>query len=204
MAIARQVPVRLRWNPPLVLRIPRTRREIWLNRIRVWLPAVFVLVGLALRRPTWDLWGLPLIGVGETVRTWAAGNLIKDESLTVGGPYAHVRNPLYLGSLLSGTGFLLILGDWRLAAAFAVISLAIYLPIVKQEEDYLGRMHGAAFAAYRTAVPALIPRPTPARVAVEGVRHSRFEWRWVFLNEEHRTWLALALVAGLMALRSRV
>jgi protein-S-isoprenylcysteine O-methyltransferase Ste14 len=184
--------------------IPKTKREIWLNRVRVWLPALFVVVGLALRRPSWDLWGLPFIGVGEGLRTWAAGNLIKDESLTVGGPYAHVRNPLYLGSLLSGVGFMLLLGDWRLALAFAVISLAIYLLIVKQEEDYLRRMHGAAFDAYRRAVPAIIPRPLPARIEAAGTRRSRFEWRWVFLNEEHRTWLALGIVLGLMAVRSAV
>jgi protein-S-isoprenylcysteine O-methyltransferase Ste14 len=184
--------------------IPKTKREIWLNRVRVWLPVLFVVVGLALRRPTWDWWGLPFIGAGEGLRTWAAGNLIKDESLTVGGPYAHVRNPLYLGSLLSGVGFMLLLGDWRLALAFAAVSLFVYVLVVKQEEDYLRRMHGAAFDAYRRAVPAIIPRPLPARVAAAGTRQSRFEWRWVLLNKEHRTWLALAIVLGLMAARTVV
>ena len=95
---------------PLVL-LPKTRKEVVLNRVRIWLPPVFVLIGLAVGKPRWDLWGLPLVILGEGLRTWAAGNLIKDETLTVGGPYAFVRNPLYLGSLLSGVGFMLIVGE---------------------------------------------------------------------------------------------
>ena len=68
--------------------IPRTKKEIWLNRVRVWLPPVFVLVAVAVRRPAWHWWGVPLVVLGEAVRTWAAGHLVKDETLTVGGPYA--------------------------------------------------------------------------------------------------------------------
>jgi protein-S-isoprenylcysteine O-methyltransferase Ste14 len=183
--------------------IPKTPKEIWLNRVRVWLPPVFVVAALALRRPAWDLWGVPLVLIGEVVRTWAAGHLVKDETLTVGGPYAYVRNPLYLGSLLSGLGFLVILGDWRLALAFLLISLAIYLPTVKQEQDYLRRMHGDAFDVYRGAVPALLPRLTPAHLDHAALRHSRFAWRWVVLNKEHKTWLGLAVLLGLPVVRSR-
>ena len=186
--------------------LAKTRKEIWLNRVRVWLPPVFVLAGLALRAPAWRLWAwsLPLVVAGESIRTWAAGSLIKDESLTVGGPYAFVRNPLYLGSLLSGTGFVVLLGDWRLACAFAAISLAIYLPAVQQEEDYLRRMHGSAFDAYCRAVPAILPRPLPAQLDSPGLRRARFDWQWVVLNREPRTWLALLALFALMALRSRM
>lgn len=182
--------------------IPKTPREIWLNRIRVWLPPVFVVVALALRKPVWNPWGAPLVFAGEVIRTWAAGHLVKDESLTVGGPYAYVRNPLYLGSLLSSVGFLVILGDWRVALALVAVSFAIYLPTVKQEQGYLRRMHGEAFAAYSRAVPALLPRPTPARVDTKGVRHSRFEWRRVVRNKEHRTWVAIAALFAMLVLRS--
>jgi len=181
--------------------IPKTPKEIWLNRVRVWLPPLFVVAALVWRKPVWDLRGAWLVLVGEAIRTWAAGHLVKDESLTVGGPYAYVRNPLYLGSLLSGLGFLVILGDWRLALAFLAISLAVYLPTVSQEQDYLRRMHGTAFDSYRRAVPALLPRLTPARLDIEGVRHSRFAWRWVVLNEEHRTWVGLAVLVGLLVVR---
>ena len=182
--------------------IPKTSREIWLNRVRVWLPPVFVVVAVALRKPAWHLWGVPLVVVGESLRTWASGHLVKDETLTVGGPYAHVRNPLYLGSLTSTIGLLAILGDWWLAAAFCVIALAVYIPTLRQEEHYLGRMHSQAFEAYRRAVPLLLPRLRPAALNVEGVRRSRFEWGWVWRNKEHKTWVGLVALFGLLWARS--
>ena len=189
--------------------IPKTKREIWLNRIRVLMPPAFVLIAIAARKPEWRLWGIALVVAGESVRTWAAGHLLKDEQLTVGGPYAHVRNPLYLGSLLSGVGFLWVMGDWRLATIFAAAALAIYLPTVKQEEDYLRRMHGEAFDAYRSAVPGIVPQLRPASLGAtsgsgpaSNIRISRFEWRWVWLNKEHKTWIALVGVFALMALRT--
>ena len=182
--------------------IPKTKGEIWLNRVRTWLPPAFVVLALALSVPAWVLWGIPLVVLGEALRTWAAGHLLKDEQLTVGGPYAHVRNPLYLGSLLSGIGFLVIVGNWQIAVAFVAASLAIYLPTVKQEEDYLRRMHGEAFDQYRQQVPAIFPRLRPATLAADGLRLSRFEWRWVVLNKEHKTWVALVVVFALMWLRS--
>jgi len=181
--------------------IPKTKKEIWLNRVRVWLPPIFVIVAILLRKPAWNLWGIPFVLVGESIRTWAAGNLVKDETLTVGGPYAYVRNPLYLGSLLNTVGFLGILGDWALAGVFVVIALAIYIPTVKQEEDYLRRMHGDAFDAYRQATPGIVPRLAPAHIEIEGLQESRFEWRRVWENGEHKTWVAFVVVFGLLAAR---
>jgi protein-S-isoprenylcysteine O-methyltransferase Ste14 len=182
--------------------IPKTKKEIWLNRVRVWLPPVFVIVAIILRKPEWNLWGIPLVALGESLRTWAAGHLVKDETLTVGGPYAYLRNPLYLGSLLNTIGFLVILGDWLLAAAFFAVALAIYVPTVRQEEDYLRRMHGKAFDAYVGAVPGVLPRLTPAKLDITEVRNSRFQWRWVWENDEHRTWVAFAAVLALFGARS--
>ena len=190
--------------------IPKTRKEIWLNRVRVWLPPLFVIAAVVLRRPAWHLWGLPLILLGEGLRTWAAGHLLKDEELTVTGPYAHVRNPLYLGSSLSAVGFLVIVGDWLLAAAFLVIALAIYIPTVSQEEHYLRRMHGQAYEEYRRAVPGMLPRWRQAGHPSTSLRinsdpalqpQSRFEWGRVWLNKEHKTWLALAALFSLLAVR---
>ncbi len=205
--------------------IRKTGREIWLNRVRVWLPPALVVVALVLCKPAggrhW--WGASLVLLGEGIRTWAAGHLLKDEALTVGGPYAHVRNPLYLGSLISTIGFLAILGDFRLAVIFLAIALAIYLPIVRQEENYLRRMHGEAFHTYSQEVPALIPRLKPYRsrgeagVGLSGMAlpfptgwqshtpalRSRFEWRRVWLNKEHKTWVGLVVLFGLLVLRAR-
>ena len=45
---------------------------------------------------------------------------------------------------------------------------------------------------------------TPARLDIIGVRHSRFEWGWVLRNKEFKTWLALGVLFGLLALRTLV
>ncbi len=49
-------------------------------------------------------YGLPVAVLGLLLRAWAAGHLAKNEQLAQGGPYAHVRNPLYLGTLLVAAG----------------------------------------------------------------------------------------------------
>ena len=53
------------------------------------------------------LYGLPVAVCGLLLRAWAAGHVRKDQSLTTCGPYAFVRNPLYLGTLLVAAGFAL-------------------------------------------------------------------------------------------------
>ena len=89
----------------------------------------------------------------------------------------------------------------QVAAAFIVIAVAVYVPTVRQEEDYLRRMHGEAFDEYRRRVPLLLPRLRPAPLDIGEARRSRFEWGWVWRNKEHRTWLALAVLFALLAVR---
>ena len=48
--------------------------------------------------------GLPLALLGEALRLWASGHIEKTKALATGGPYAHTRNPLYVGSLLMAIG----------------------------------------------------------------------------------------------------
>ena len=60
--------------------------------------------------------GAIVVVPGLVLRGLAAGHVQKDRELTVSGPYAYTRNPLYLGSLIIAGGFalaarsLLILG----------------------------------------------------------------------------------------------
>jgi protein-S-isoprenylcysteine O-methyltransferase Ste14 len=38
-----------------------------------------------------------LVFFGEVVRVWASGHLMRTQELTTSGPYAYLRDPLYLG-----------------------------------------------------------------------------------------------------------
>ena len=59
--------------------------------------------------------GLPLAFLGEGIRCWAVGysgvttrgDAVTAPKLITAGPYAHVRNPLYIGNAVTGLGFAL-------------------------------------------------------------------------------------------------
>jgi protein-S-isoprenylcysteine O-methyltransferase Ste14 len=113
-------------------------------------------------RPAAVAWSLLLVVPGLWLRGYAAGYVKKNRELTQTGPYAHTRNPLYLGSALMAAGFALALLSWPVALVLAVGFLAIYIPVIASEERFL-RSTFPEFDAYCRRVPRLIPRLTAAR-----------------------------------------
>lgn len=104
---------------------------------------------------------LLLVIPGVWLRGYAAGYVKKNRELTQTGPYAHTRNPLYLGSILIAMGFAVALLNWVVAAALAVMFLVIYVPVIASEERFL-RGAFPDFGDYCSRVPRLLPRLTPA------------------------------------------
>jgi protein-S-isoprenylcysteine O-methyltransferase Ste14 len=113
-------------------------------------------------QPVAVVWSLALVLPGLWLRAYASGYVKKNRELTVTGPYAHTRNPLYLGSMLIAAGFAVALLSWPVALALAVGFAVIYVPVIASEERFL-RATFPAFASYCQQVPRLIPRLTPAR-----------------------------------------
>lgn len=149
--------------------------------------------------------GLPVIFSGEGLRIWAAGHLHKTRELTTSGPYAFLRHPLYAGTLLIGIGGCLLSGlhEAMLAVpAFLAFFFAYYLPYKERREtDRLERRHGAAYAAYRSAVRSLRPRLTPWRAGSEPQTRARWKPGRVRDNDEFGT--ALAVAAGVSLFLAR-
>ena len=114
---------------------------------------------LWLAAPTWISLavGLPVSLAGLALRAWAAGHLEKNLALAQSGPYAHVRNPLYLGTLAVAAGFVIASRRWELGVLFAAVFLFIYLPVVELEEQHLRALF-PDYAEYARRVPKLIPR----------------------------------------------
>ncbi len=137
-------------------------------------------------RPAAIAWSLVLVLPGLWLRAYASGYVKKNQELTVTGPYAHVRNPLYLGSILMAAGFAVALGSWAFAAALAVMFVAIYVPVIVSEERFL-RSAFSGFSEYCRQVPRLIPRLTPAGMSAQGER-GRF---FLPLYLKHREYNAL-------------
>lgn len=133
--------------------------------------------------------GLLLIACGEGIRLWADGyvghhKMTRQEGqLITAGPYAFVRNPLYLGTLLIGAGFCVTIGSAWLGAAAMGLFIATYWPKIAEEESLLLDEAGAGYRAYRSAVPRLVPFRWPyaggqGRWSWQGIRASK-EWKTV-------------------------
>ncbi len=142
--------------------MPAARSSL-IERIRVPLGFLVAIIYLFAGHPR--LWTLlvsfVLVVPGLALRAFAAGYVRKNAELTQNGPYAYTRNPLYLGSLLMVMGFGLAAGSWSMFALLTVVFLAIYLPTITAEEQYL-RATFPAFEAYAARVPRLLPRLSAA------------------------------------------
>ena len=129
------------------------------RRIRVPLGFVFAVLYFWLARPTWRFiaLGAILIVPGLLIRALASGHVRKNEALATSGPYAYTRNPLYLGSLLMGVGFAVAARSWWVGIVLVVMFLAIYLPVIRDEEAFLLRKF-PEFEEYARRVPRMLPR----------------------------------------------
>lgn len=151
---------------------PKSGSMQWWERVarRIRVPLGFLVAALYLfelwRRPprlSAVVWSLALVLPGLWLRGYASGYVKKNRELTTTGPYAHTRNPLYLGSILIAGGFALALLNWVVALVLALGFAAVYIPVIASEERFL-RATFPAFDAYSRYVPRLIPRWTPARL----------------------------------------
>jgi protein-S-isoprenylcysteine O-methyltransferase Ste14 len=144
-------------------------------------PGGFLMVAafLWLSAPTWQSLaaGLPLSIFGLMLRGWAAGHLEKNRALAQSGPYAYVRNPLYIGTLMVAAGFVLASRRWELGLLFAAVFLLIYLPVVELEEQHLRSLF-PEYADYAKRVPRLWPR--------FGSSTGKFRWLVYKRNQEYQ------------------
>jgi len=106
--------------------------------------------------------GIVLILGGEAWRIWGTGHLQKNEELTVTGPYAYVKNPLYVGSILIAVGFCILAHNIYFLALATLMFCFHYIPYKKKVEgDRLRRIFGRLYEDYDEKVPDYLPRWTP-------------------------------------------
>jgi protein-S-isoprenylcysteine O-methyltransferase Ste14 len=163
------------------------------RRIRVPLGFLFAVLYFWLARPSWRFMvlGTILIVPGLLIRALASGHVRKNELLATSGPYAYTRNPLYLGSLLIGLGFAVAARSWWVGVMLVVMFFAIYLPVIGDEEAFLGQKF-PEFAEYARRVPRMFPRLKRAS-GEDGAGFS------VELYRKHREYNALVGAVGMMA-----
>lgn len=166
------------------------------RRIRVPLGFVFAAAFMWLARPTFAsiAIGSGVAFAGLCIRALASGHVEKNEVLATSGPYAHTRNPLYLGSIVLAAGFLIAGRSWWLPLIAAAILLVIYVPVIRSEEAFL-RERFPEFDDYAAQVPRLFPRPRAYQR-----RPRSFSWHLYWKHREYNAALGAGLmIAGLIA-----
>jgi len=160
-------------------------------------------IGLAvvLARPTTLSLGIGLIFIllGEATRFWAAGHLIRKRELATSGPYAYLRDPLYLGRLLLLTGFCIMSGPWclvLLGAGLAVFFFSYMPRKYKKEMAWLTDIFGEQYTRYAAQVHSLVPRLTPYPHSA-GRRWS-FRLFWHENREQYFLLIVIGILAGML------
>jgi len=165
------------------------------RRIRVPLGFMLAVLYFWLARPTWRFiaLGAILIVPGLLLRAIASGHVRKNEALATSGPYAYTRNPLYLGSLLTGIGFALASRSWWVGVALVIMFFAVYVPVIRDEESFL-RQRFPEFDEYARRVPRMFPRVVPRADASEPSGGFSFD-----LYRKHREYHALLGALAMLA-----
>ena len=78
--------------------------------------------------------------------------------LVTGGSYSLVRNPMYLGTFLIGSGFILVVWPWYLLPVFATFFFERFNIQIRKEESHLQKIFGAFYETYTRQVPGFFPR----------------------------------------------
>jgi protein-S-isoprenylcysteine O-methyltransferase Ste14 len=172
-----------------------------MQRLRV--PLSFACAALFLLfarpRPVTLLAGATISVFGLLLRAWASGHIRKNSLLATSGPYAHTRNPLYLGNFLLGLGFTIGSGWWPLGLLFAVLFLGIYLPVMRVESETLARLFGESYQRYARGVPIFLPRVTRYK---SGESQAEFDPSLYMRYREYRAALGFAVAWGLLVFKA--
>jgi protein-S-isoprenylcysteine O-methyltransferase Ste14 len=178
---------------------------------RSYTPIPFMVVMVMFAQPTLAtfLAGLTVMVSGELIRfvgvafagplTRVTGEVGAPE-LIVAGPFAYVRNPLYVGNMLLYVGVGIManaLAPWLVIGAAAYFFFQ-YTMIVSLEEKFLEEKFGESYRDYGRAVPRFVPRPRPYRSPVQG--NQRPDWTSA-ATSERRTFQAIVPILIAIGIR---
>jgi protein-S-isoprenylcysteine O-methyltransferase Ste14 len=157
---------------------------------------IVAMVLLAKPRPVEVAIGFVIAALGEAIRFWAAGHLLKTKELITSGPYRYTRNPLYLGRFLILTGLCVMsrlpyYANWILLVVGYAVFFFYYMPRKERVEPArLRAVHGEAYDRYFKAVPALLPTFRPY------ANGSNLGWSSDRMIRNREVWM----VAGILAI----
>lgn len=157
------------------------RRVYHLRNVLAGLPMAAALLSTATEYEAeallWSI-GLAVVTSGVALRTWAQAHIAfrlgPRRHLTVTGPYALTRNPLYIGNTAICAGAVILSEVLWLVPVTVLWCVFVYSIVVRHEESRLLRKYGEAYRLYRARVPRWVPRA--GRPVVRSL------WRPLFLR----------------------
>ncbi len=166
-------------------------RRLWLKVRGVVVLLIAVLL-IPLIKLHWFWIGLGVSLIGEFIQLWCFATLDKNETVARKGPYALVRNPMYLGRYFIVLGVVLLLG---MPGVYAVVPYTIFYGFymvnrVKREEATLKERLGADYLQYCEEVNRFLP-------SFKGVPFkSILFWSNTLLFQNHGIQNAIGLLAA--------
>jgi protein-S-isoprenylcysteine O-methyltransferase Ste14 len=188
----------------------RLGRFFFTRRSFIPIPVFILVIVFAEFHPAAVIGGVMLALAGECLRLAAVGyagystrtRTLEAKILVTSGPFSRLRNPLYVGDILLGTGFTLASGGflpWS-AAAYFVLSTAYYYTIIRAEEEFLLTEYREDYVRYTRNVPRFIPRLKPWK----GCPASQTFRKEVAWRSEKRTFEAIILLGSASALSALI
>ncbi len=155
---------------------PTLRRILVRSRVLLAIAAVAAIIWKM--DPSWLLPGFLVSMFGEAIQLWCFASLDKTRTLATNGPYALVRNPMYLGRYFILLGALMLLGSGWLLLAFTVLYCFYMYNRVRREEVTLAGVLGEPYARYLREVNRFLPSsPRPGSPVAY--------WDWKLLRQNH-------------------
>lgn len=179
-----------------------------LFKYRSYTPIPFLLVMVIFQEatPASLITGFSVSIVGELIRFWGVSwtgsetrttSEVGGSNLIISGPFAYVRNPLYIGNVLIYLGLGIM--SFALFPYLQIVALLFFVFqyhfIVKEEESYLLKTYGSFYVDFVKNVPRFMPRLTPYKnpeLAQPAFKPKKG------LRSEKRTLQALILISAII------
>ncbi len=168
------------------------------RKIAVYLSSL-ALLGLADPQPVTFAIGSAFVACAWFLRIWAFGHLEKNQVMVTTGPYAHTRNPAYLGSFIALLGVALAAGNFETRQGQVVWGFSLILMVAffvgyfprKMQREYprLQRIFGDQVDRHAANVPDFWPQLKAWRSGDTR----RFSWKLVTENHEWSWGVVLAI-----------
>lgn len=149
-----------------------------LVKLRVPLAIAALALAIPFLKSDWLLAGFLVSMLGEAIQLWSFASLDKNSDLAIRGPYAMVRNPMYLGRYFIILGFLMLLGMFWILVFYTIVYWFYMDTRVEREEAHLRPIFGARYEEYCASVDRFIPgRP----LAGQPVAY----WNWTLFRQNN-------------------